>query len=139
MHTHPFFELGFEQPAQETQGRAMLGTIGWTGNFQFTFEVDNVGNLRVIPAINPYASDYELKPNEVFTTPEFIFTFSNNGTGEASRNLHAWARNYQLKDGQGDRMTLLNNWENTYFKFDEKLLAEPVSYTHLTLPTICSV
>ena len=124
MHTHPFFELGFEQPAQETQGRTMLGTIGWTGNFQFTFEVDNVGNLRVIPAINPYASDYELKPNEVFTTPEFIFTFSNNGTGEASRNLHAWARNHQLKDGQGDRMTLLNNWENTYFKFDEKLLAE---------------
>ena len=117
MHTHPFFELGFEQPAQEAQGRAMLGTIGWTGNFQFTFEVDNVGNLRVIP-------DYELKPNEVFTTPEFIFTFSNNGTGEASRNLHAWARNYQLKDGQGDRMTLLNNWENTYFKFNEELLAE---------------
>ncbi|MDC7146395.1 alpha-galactosidase, partial [Bacteroides ovatus] len=124
MHTHPFFELGFEQPAQEAQGRAMLGTIGWTGNFQFTFEVDNVGNLRVIPAINPYASDYELKPNEVFTTPEFIFTFSNNGTGEASRNLHAWARNYQLKGGQGDRMTLLNNWENTYFKFNEELLAE---------------
>ena len=124
MHTHPFFELGFEQPAQEAQGRAMLGTIGWTGNFQFTFEVDNVGNLRVIPAINPYASDYELKPNEVFTTPEFIFTFSNNGTGEASRNLHAWARNYQLKDGQGDRLSLLNNWENTYFKFDEQLLSE---------------
>ena len=50
-HAHPpFFELGFEQPAQEAQGRAMLGTIGWTGNFQFTFEVDNVGNLRVIPA-----------------------------------------------------------------------------------------
>ena len=124
MHTHPFFELGFGQSAQETQGRVMLGTIGWTGNFQFTFEVDNVGNLRVIPAINPYASDYELKANEVFTTPEFMFTFSNNGTGEASRNLHAWARNYQLKDGQGDRLSLLNNWENTYFKFDEQLLSE---------------
>ena len=124
MHTHPFFELGIEQPAQETQGRVMLGTIGWTGNFQFTFEVDNVGNLRVIPAINPYASDYELKANEVFTTPEFMFTFSNNGTGEASRNLHAWARNHQLKDGQGDRLTLLNNWENTYFKFNEELLSE---------------
>ena len=124
MHTHPFFELGLGQPAQEMQGRVMLGTIGWTGNFQFTFEVDNVGNLRVIPAINPYASDYELKANEVFTTPEFMFTFSNNGTGEASRNLHAWARNYQLKDGQGDRLTLLNNWENTYFKFNEELLSE---------------
>lgn len=124
MIVQPFFELGLGQPAQEEQGRVMLGTIGWTGNFQFTFEVDNTGNLRVIPAINPYASDYELKPNEVFTTPEFIFTLSNNGTGEASRNLHAWARNHQLKDGKGDRLTLLNNWENTYFTFNEELLGE---------------
>lgn len=69
MHTHPFFELGFEQPAQETQGRTMLGTIGWTGNFQFTFEVDNVGNLRVIPAINPYASDYELNRTKYLPLP----------------------------------------------------------------------
>lgn len=124
MHVQPFFELGLEQPAQEQQGNVMLGTIGWTGNFRFTFEVDNVGNLRVIPAINPYASDYELKANETFTTPEFIFTLSNNGTGEASRNLHSWARNYQLKDGQGDRLTLLNNWENTYFNFNEELLGQ---------------
>lgn len=122
MMVQPFFELGLGQPAQEQQGRVVLGTIGWTGNFQLTFEVDHTGNLRVIPAINPYASDYELKPNEVFTTPEFVFTFSNNGTGEASRNLHAWARNHQLKDGRGDRLTLLNNWENTYFSFDETLL-----------------
>ncbi|MDR0891487.1 MAG: alpha-galactosidase, partial [Mediterranea sp.] len=124
MFIHPFFELGLDQPAQEAQGRVMLGTIGWTGNFRFTFEVDNDGNLRVIPAINPYASNYELKPGEVFTTPEFIFTFSNNGTGLASRNLQAWARRYQLKDGMKPRLTLLNNWENTYFNFDEKLLGE---------------
>lgn len=124
MLVQPMFEIGLEQPVQEKQGRVLLGTLGWTGNFQFTFEVDNAGNLRVIPSINPYASDYELKAGEVFTTPEFIFTLSNNGTGEASRNFHAWARNYQLKDGQGDRMTLLNNWENTYFKFDEQLLGE---------------
>lgn len=124
MMVQPFFELGLGQPAQEQQGRVMLGTIGWTGNFRFTFEVDNTGNLRVIPAINPYASDYELKPGEVFTTPEFIFTLSNDGAGQASRNLHAWARNHQLKDGRGDRLTLLNNWENTYFTFDEELLGK---------------
>lgn len=124
MHVHPFFELGFEQPANERQGEVLLGTIGWTGNFRFTFEVDNVGNLRVIPAINPYASDYELKPGETFTTPEFIFTLSSEGTGKASRNIHSWARNYQLKDGKGDRLTLLNNWENTAFNFNEEILSE---------------
>ncbi len=124
MHTHPFFEVGLDQPVNEHQGDVLMGTLGWTGNFRFTFEVDNVGNLRVIPAINPYASNYELKPNEVFTTPEFIFTLSKNGASQGSRNLHEWARNYSLKDGKGRRLTLLNNWENTGFNFNQEILAE---------------
>lgn len=122
MHIYPFFELGFNRPAEEHEGEVVLGTIGWTGNFRFTFEVDNKSNLRVISGINPYASQYELKANEVFVTPEFIFTRSDQGKGQASRNLHAWARNYQLKDGKGDRLTLLNNWENTSFNFNEEKL-----------------
>ena len=123
MHTSPFFEVGLDSPVEENRGEVLMGTLGWTGNFRFTFEVDNVGNLRVIPAINPYASAYELKRGEVFTTPEFIFTLSQRGTGEGSRNLHDWARNYSLKGGQADRMTLLNNWENTGFNFDQDILA----------------
>ena len=94
MHTHPFFEVGLDQPVSEHQGNVLMGTLGWTGNFRFTFEVDNVGNLRVIPGINPYASNYE------------------------------WARNYSLKDGKGSRLTLLNNWENTGFNFNQEILAE---------------
>lgn len=124
MHVSPFFELGLGQPAQENQGDVMLGTLAWPGNFQFIFEVDNSGNLRVISGINPYASNYELKAKETFVTPEFIFTISDQGTGKASRNFHTWARNHQLKDGKGDRLTLLNNWEATYFNFDEKKLGE---------------
>lgn len=124
MHTEPFFELGLNEPAKEHEGNVVLGTIGWTGNFRFTFEVDNVGGLRVIPAINPYASDYKLKAGETFTTPEFIFTTSTSGTSQASRNLHDWARRYQINMGEGDRMTLLNNWENTGFDFNQKSLAE---------------
>lgn len=124
MHTHPFFEVGLDQPVCEHQGNVLMGTLGWTGNFRFTFEVDNVGNLRVIPAINPYASNYELKSNEVFTTPEFIFTLSNEGAAKGSRNFHEWARNYSLKDGKGSRLTLLNNWENTGFDFNQEILAD---------------
>ena len=123
MHTHPFFEVGLDQPVSEQKGQVLMGTLGWTGNFRFTFEVDNAGNLRVIPGINPYASNYELKKDEVFTTPEFIFTLSYNGTSEGSRNLHEWARNYSLKDGKGSRLTLLNNWENTGFDFNQEILA----------------
>jgi alpha-galactosidase len=124
MHEEPFFELGFDEPAKENEGKVMLGTIGWPGNFRFTFEVDNVGALRVIPAINPYASNYKLKAGETFTTPEFIFAMSDNGIGDASRNLHNWARQYQVKMGMEDRLTLLNNWENTGFDFNQQSLAE---------------
>lgn len=124
MQSEPFFELGFNHPAMEDEGKVLLGTIGWTGNFNCTFEVDNVGCLRVIPGMNPYASDYMLKPGQTLKTPEFIFTLSDKGTSSATRNLHDWARRYQLWDGEGSRMTLLNNWENTGFDFSQETLAQ---------------
>ena len=123
MHTHPFFEVGLDGEVKEQSGRVLMGTLGWTGNFRFAFEVDNVGNLRVLPGINNAASNYELKAGETFTTPEFIFTLSDKGASQGSRNLQEWARNYSLKDGRGSRLTLLNNWENTGFDFNEKSLA----------------
>ena len=123
MHASPFFEVGLDGPVKENSGEVLMGTIGWTGNFRFTFEVDNAGNLRIIPGINPYASAYELEANETFTTPEFIFTLSYDGTSQGSRDLQSWARRYGLKDGDSPRLTLLNNWENTAFNFDEKILS----------------
>uniref|UniRef100_A0AB33JTW5 Alpha-galactosidase n=1 Tax=Prevotella sp. GTC17262 TaxID=3236797 RepID=A0AB33JTW5_9BACT len=123
MFMQPLFEVGLDEPANEHRGTVLLGTLGWTGNFRFTFEIDNSGILRVISGINPYASEYELQPKTTFKTPEFIFTLSTNGVGEGSRNLHDWARQYQLHKGQEPRMSLLNNWENTYFSFDQTKLA----------------
>lgn len=122
MFTPPFFQLSLGSEATEREGRVLVGTLAWTGNFRFTFEVDNLGALRVISGINPYASQYALKKGGSFTTPEFIFTLSQQGTGRASRDLHDWARRYQVKDGTGDRSTLLNNWEATYFDFNEQKL-----------------
>lgn len=123
MQMEPFFELGLDQPPHEQQGHVLLGTIGWTGNFRCTFEVDNVGVLRVIPGINPYAANYRLISGQTFKTPDFIFTMSEQGTGIASRQLHNWARHYQLKDGLGPRLTLLNNWESTGFNFNQNSLS----------------
>lgn len=124
MFTPPFFQLSLNKEATENNGQVLVGTLAWTGNFRFTFEVDNLGGLRIISGINPYASQYTVNKGEKFQTPEFIFTLSNNGTGCASRNLHDWARKYQIKNGEGDRNTLLNNWEATYFDFNEDKLMQ---------------
>ncbi|MBO7608579.1 MAG: alpha-galactosidase [Muribaculaceae bacterium] len=117
-----FFQLSLDAPATETSGNVLVGTLAWTGNYRFTFEIDQHHRLRVISGINPYFSTYELKSAEKFVTPDFIFTYSTGGRGKASRNLHSWARNYRLKNGTGNRMTLLNNWEATYFDFNEEKL-----------------
>jgi alpha-galactosidase len=121
--TQAFF-LSLNKPSTETEGETIAGTLAWTGNFQYTFEVDQRSGLKVRAGINPFASEYSLQPNEIFTTPEFIFTYSANGKGQASRNLHRWARNYAVLDGNKPRMTLLNNWEATHTSFNEARLVE---------------
>ncbi|QDK78395.1 alpha-galactosidase [Spirosoma sp. KCTC 42546] len=119
----PNFMVSFGQPAQETNGMVLLGQLAWSGNYKLDFEVDSYKNLRLIAGINPYASAYTLAAGKTFKTPSLLYTLSDNGTGQASRQLQRWARKYRVLDGEGDRLTLLNNWEATYFDFDEPKLS----------------
>lgn len=122
MFASPSFFLSLNSKSGENTGEVIAGTIAWSGNFKFTFDIDNNNELRIISGINEFASEYNLEPGKVFKTPAFIYAFSNQGKGLASRNLHAWARRHGLKDGDKPRLTLLNNWETTFFDFDEKKL-----------------
>ncbi|MFC5408509.1 alpha-galactosidase [Larkinella bovis] len=118
----PSFLLSLNQPAQEETGEVLAGTLAWSGNYKIEFEVDPLRNLRLIAGINPYASEYTLAPGKEFVTPAFLYTYSSNGKGQASRNLHRWARKHRIPQGEGNRLTLLNNWEATYFDFNEEKL-----------------
>jgi len=115
-----YFAIGMDKIWNETQGTVLLGGLDWSGNFRIDFEKDPQDNLRIIAGINNYASHYSLKPKTPFITPKFTYTLSTKGVGEGSRNFHRWAKNNRLVDGNGERLTLLNNWESTYFDFDEK-------------------
>ena len=119
---HPCFILSLDGPAQENAGTVVGGTLAWPGNFKFSFEVDNSNNLRVLSGANPYASEYTLEKGESMKTPGMLFTFSNEGTGKMTRNFHRWARKYGIRNGNKERSILLNNWEATYFDFDEPKL-----------------
>lgn len=122
MYQTPVFFMSLNNKSDENTGELIAGTLGWSGNFQFLFEVDEKGSLRVISGINPFASEYTIQPGKTFRTPSFFFTYSNHGKGQASRNLHRWAANYGIMDGNKPRLTLLNNWETTYFNFNEQKL-----------------
>lgn len=120
--TSPNFMLSLDGEATETSGTVMIGQIAWNGNFSLQFETDVYGNLHIVAGINPYQSAYHLKPNTPFETPRFIYTISFEGKGRGSRNLQDWLRDHTLLDGRGNRLTLLNNWEATYFDFDQDKL-----------------
>jgi len=116
------FMVSIDDVASEDNGTVIAGSLEWTGNFRLDFETFDEYYLRVTAGINNFAANYTLKPKEKFITPRFVYTYSTAGKGIASRNMQNWARAYQLLDGKGERSTLLNNWETTYFDFnDEKL------------------
>ena len=131
MFQTPAFFLSLNGPSTETTGELIAGTLAWSGNFQFLFEMDDTNRLNVISGINPYASDQWLAPGKKFVTPEFIFTYSAHGKGVASRNLQRWARDHWVLDGRDRRYTMLNNWEATQFHFDEKKLDSLIDQARL--------
>lgn len=121
--TNPSFLLSLDGKMQEDQGNVFGGALAWPGNWQFRFEMDYQKRLQVTAGLNPFASQYTLKPNTIFKTPSFLYTSSAEGSGEVTRRFHRWARKYGIKDGYASRDILLNNWEATYFDFDEAKLS----------------
>lgn len=119
---HACFLLSENQKAAENSGNVLAGQLEWPGSWQLRFEVNQLGDLHLISGMNPYASHYNLPQKTVFKTPAFLFTYSNAGTGLVTRRFHRWAKQYGIHDGSRTRMTLLNNWEATYFKFNEEVL-----------------
>lgn len=117
---NPSFFLSLNNKASEDNGEVIAGSLAWTGNYKIIFSNDRNSQLQITAGISNYASDYTLEKGKKFTTPELIITYSSQGKGEASRNLHRYARKYKMLDGNKERKVLLNSWEGVYFDFDEK-------------------
>lgn len=120
---NPSFIISFDQPAHEDMGEVMLGHIAWSGNWNLLFQFTHEGRLNMLGGINPFASEYSLKKGVTFETPKAIYTFSSEGTGRASRNIHSWACEYTIPEGKRFRPVLLNNWEGTLFDFDQNIIS----------------
>ncbi|MDB6092686.1 MAG: alpha-galactosidase [Verrucomicrobia bacterium] len=124
LNRNPSFMLSLDGPAQEETGEVIGGTLAWSGNFSFGFDVDSDARLRVLAGISPLGAERRLQPGKTFVTPAMLWSWSAAGKGQVSRNFHRWARRYGIRDGDKPRPVLLNNWETTFFDFNEtKLLA----------------
>ncbi|MBO4635130.1 MAG: alpha-galactosidase [Bacteroidales bacterium] len=107
---------------READGEVIAGALAWSGNFRLSFERDESHRLNILGGISPHASAWPLKGGETFETPSMLWTWSNQGAGGASRNLHRWARHYGVYGGGAVNPTLLNSWEGAYFNFTTETL-----------------
>lgn len=123
---NPSFVLCLDQEMQEESGEVIIGALAWNGNYKINFEVTTQQGLHILSGINPYSSRTELAPTESLSTPAMIYTYSPSGVGQASRNMHDWARGHGIWNGGKIRESLLNSWEGAYFRFDTQTIIQMI-------------
>ena len=123
-HIHSPF-LALARPyATETQGDVYGFSFAYSGNHIEQTEVNAFDVTRINVGINPFGFNWVLAPNEEFQAPEVILTYSDEGFGKMSRTYHKLYRTRLVRGKYRDveRPVLINNWEATYFDFNEEKL-----------------
>lgn len=111
-----------EKDCTETNGHCIGAALMYSGGFQAQVEKDQLEQVRLVMGIHPDTFEWTLEAGEAFYTPEVILSCSTTGFAKLSQNFHHIIRNhvcrgtYQLSS----RPVLINNWETTYFDFNEE-------------------
>ena len=108
--------------ATEEHGGCYGLSLIYSGNFSMEIEMDQMDSVRAVCGINPEFFEYRLEPGEAFDTPQLMMTYSGSGLGRMSSNFHSIIR-HNLCRGKYKfvrRPVLINNWEATYFDFNEE-------------------
>ena len=108
--------------ATEEHGGCYGLSLIYSGSFSMEIEMDQMDSVRAVCGINPEFFEYRLEPGEAFDTPQLMMTYSGNGLGRMSANFHSIIR-HNLCRGKykfARRPVLINNWEATYFDFNEE-------------------
>ncbi len=125
-HQKSTFFCVCDKNADENVGGAYGIHLIYSGNHMAELEVDQYGRTRVLNGINDEGFAWCLAAGESFATPQAFFTYSDSGLNGMSQNLHSFIiHNIINPKWLGVRRPLLiNNWEATYFDFDEEKLVE---------------
>ena len=122
---HPFMAWmtkGSNQASGDVYGMHFV----YSGNFIAQIEKSQFDSIRAVMGIHSEGFEWLLTPGDEFVAPEVVLTYSHNGIGQMSRNLHDFYREHLIRSKylHQKRPVLINNWEATYFDFDtDKLLS----------------
>ena len=122
---HPFMALVTPETTQDV-GEVYAMNFVYSGNFMAQAEKSQFDSVRMLMGIHPEGFEWKLEPGEKFTAPETVLVYSGEGLGKMTRTFHDFYRNHLIRSPylHQKRPILINNWEATYFEFDEKKLLD---------------
>lgn len=123
-HMQPFMALTTNGTSQK-DGSVYAMNFVYSGNFIAETELDHRESVRMSLGIHPDGFEWVLAPGEQFETPEAVLVFSAQGLGAMTRTFHELYKNHLIRSKylHSKRPILINNWEATYFDFDDDKLA----------------
>lgn len=118
---NPFIALK-RKNTTEHSGEVYGMNLVYSGNFLAQVEVDNFGLARMMIGINPFNFQWSLNKNESFQTPGAIMVYSDSGLNKMSQTYHNLYNNNLVRGKwkNSARPIVINNWEATYFDFNEE-------------------
>ena len=125
VQTSPFMALTTKDATEES-GDVFGFALCYSGGFEASVHVDQHFIARAQIGIQPFNFSWKLLPGEDFQTPEAYLCYSCEGLGGMSRNFHKLVHNHITtgKFAHSTRPILINNWEATYFDFNEEKILE---------------
>ncbi len=121
---HPFMAVMTKGTSQDS-GEVYAMNFVYSGNFVVKAGKDQFDKARMVMGINPDRFSWRLAPEEEFQAPEVVMVYSDRGLSHMTATFHDLYRTHLVRGNWRDkeRPVLINNWEATYFDFDnEKLL-----------------
>jgi len=123
LQVNPFFLLSFGDPSTELAGEVLAGALAWGGNVRMAFELGNpMGQLRALCGWNPVGSEVVVEAGDTLRSPTMVWAWSASGRAQTSHRLHRWICANSVRDGDRPRPVVMNNWEATFFGFDQQKL-----------------
>lgn len=122
---NPFIAL-CSKDANEEYGDVYGFSLVYSGNFLANVEVDMYRNARAQIGINPFDFKWLLESKEEFQAPEVVLVYSSKGLNGMSQIYHNLYRKRLCRGIYRDKVRpiLINNWEATYFDFNEVKIKE---------------
>lgn len=118
------FMAAVSKDATEYNGKVYGFNLIYSSSWALKAQAGQDGNSRILGGINDFDFSWKLDSGDKFTTPEAVLVYSDNGMNAMSQTFHDTYRKYLINPRfvTAKRPVVINNWEGTYFEFDNERL-----------------